>query len=521
MSTDKVLSLKRRLAEIAQLCKECLKMEEQAALKVIRQVVKKKPWAKSILFDIAAKKWNSGNKAQGGTLFGLLAALGDTEALYYYAIQQRSGLGCLQDYYYSRKLFRKGALKGHVGCMKEYGLMLSLGDDPVLKKKALYWSKKAAVAGDAESAIKVAEYYEFCLQDRPNYTKANEFYRIALEQNADGWAAYCLGFNYYFGRGCKRDYDAAFRYFNQSFELIDESNRTRPAYFLAWCYLKGQGCSPDTKKGLELLEMAADNYHHLAKADLGGMYYYGMYGLKKDLQKANYWWHRGSAEEGNCRYGYGTCLFEGRGIKRNRREAIDVWSRGDYHLGCSLKAAWCYWNGFGVKRDVQMVLDIIRWSNRGAGKAFSAYMLGLCHLSGEGVEQSDTEALRCFRTAAEAKVPHALHKLGTLYEKGFLAERDLSRAADLYRQADKKGYPDGSYDLGRCYEHGIGIPQDKSRAVSLYRKAAAKGQSQAIRALKRLGKAPKLTASATENKDLCICVGPKQLHRPHGPAAIR
>ena len=85
-----------------------------------------------------------------------------------------------------------------------------------------------------------------------------------------------------------------------------------------------------------------------------------------------------------------------------------------------------------------------------SGDAESQYQLALCYRNGEGVEQSNEEAAKWYRFAAE------------------------------------QGDSIAQYNLGNCYENGEGVEQSYEEAEKWYRKAAEQGDSDAQEALTEL-----------------------------------
>jgi len=56
-------------------------------------------------------------------------------------------------------------------------------------------------------------------------------------------------------------------------------------------------------------------------------------------------------------------------------------------------------------------------------------------------------------------------------------------ALKWYRLAAAQGNADALYMLGVCYQHGQGVPRDLDEALRLYKRAAAQGSAEAAAAV--------------------------------------
>ena len=123
------------------------------------------------------------------------------------------------------------------------------------------------------------------------------------------------------------------------------------------------------------------------------------------------------------------------------------------------------------------------------GDASAQFNLGILYATGEGVDQSYSEAAYWFRKAAEKDNKNAQFNLGILYATGNGVDQDDSEAVYWYRKAaedltnprkswkmyEEIGHPLSQLHVGNAYFHGQGIAQNHSRAVYWYQKAAVQG----------------------------------------------
>jgi len=141
--------------------------------------------------------------------------------------------------------------------------------------------------------------------------------------------------------------------------------------------------------------------------------------------------------------------------------------------------------GTGVE---QSDAEAAKWYRLAAdqGDADAQLNLGYMYLQGEGVEQSDAAALKWFRFSADRGVASAQTYLGALYYAGQGVEQSDTEAVKWYRLAAGQGYANAQSNLGYLYHKGIGVEQSDAEAVKWYRLAADQGHASAKRALEKL-----------------------------------
>ncbi|NIJ42908.1 localization factor PodJL [Parvibaculum indicum] len=110
-----------------------------------------------------------------------------------------------------------------------------------------------------------------------------------------------------------------------------------------------------------------------------------------------------------------------------------------------------------------------------AGNAAAEYTLGDAYARGEGVAQSDTQAVTWIRKAAGQGLTIAQYRLATFYEKGRGVGQDNARALQLYEQAANKGNVKAMHNLAVMYAEGRGTSQNFTKAAEWFAKAADYG----------------------------------------------
>ena len=136
--------------------------------------------------------------------------------------------------------------------------------------------------------------------------------------------------------------------------------------------------------------------------------------------------------------------------------------------------------GLAAARQGEYGLALQAWqplAEQGLAKA--QYGLGLLHVRGHGVPQSEIETAGWFRKAAEQGHVDAQLKLGFLYQSGQGVTQDTAEAARWYQRAAEQGDPDAQYNLGRLYSLGSGVAQDDEKAARLIQKSAKQGDADA------------------------------------------
>ncbi len=151
-----------------------------------------------------------------------------------------------------------------------------------------------------------------------------------------------------------------------------------------------------------------------------------------------------------------------------------------------------YEDGNGLPQSDQQA---VKWYRVAAeqGNAIAQNNLGLMFRSGRGVEQNKQEAVRWYRKAARQKSPAAMFNLGASYYNGdgvgiddttafawFLLAQHLGNkpATEAVNRMDEeaKRFQTGAFEkIGDMYQKGEELPQSPSDAVIWYRQAAENG----------------------------------------------
>ncbi|PKC70878.1 hypothetical protein RhiirA1_376327 [Rhizophagus irregularis] len=97
------------------------------------------------------------------------------------------------------------------------------------------------------------------------------------------------------------------------------------------------------------------------------------------------------------------------------------------------------------------------------------YEVGHCYYSGNGVTESNENAFRYYKFAANKGLNIAVDFLATCYEYGYGTQQDSIKAFELYKIAAKNGFIPSQYELGRCFNSGKGVQKSLKKALKWYK----------------------------------------------------
>ena len=92
-----------------------------------------------------------------------------------------------------------------------------------------------------------------------------------------------------------------------------------------------------------------------------------------------------------------------------------------------------------------------------AGDATAQCNRGCMYKNGDGVDQSDEQAVGWFEKAAKQGLAEAQTYLGMMYESGEGVDQCFRQAREWYEEAAAQGSKTALYNLGCMYENGDGV----------------------------------------------------------------
>ena len=118
-----------------------------------------------------------------------------------------------------------------------------------------------------------------------------------------------------------------------------------------------------------------------------------------------------------------------------------------------------------------------------AGNAQAQTRLGLLYYNGQGVRESNADAVIWFERAARQGLAEAQYQLANMYTFGMAsvpADTDPSRiAAQWYFEAANQGHAEAQYSLGILFLTGSGVTQSNEEANKWIARAAQQGHADA------------------------------------------
>ena len=239
--------------------------------------------------------------------FKTSAELGHVEGQVSYGNCCLQGYGMERDSVQAVYWYKQAALQNHVGAMcvlPEFYYDAHENDSTIL------WGTKPECRDSVDIQYLVgAAYYV-----KEDYENAEVWWKKAASQNQMD-AILWLYLHY---DEDKNDSLTAFEYLRQAVDLEQPNALCEMGYY----YLNGYIVSKDISKAIDYYERSAKLGCLVSYSYLGLIYFWNKYGVKNRQRAAAYW--KQGAEAGNpeCQYNYGCVLKKGRGVKKDKQQAI-------------------------------------------------------------------------------------------------------------------------------------------------------------------------------------------------------
>ena len=284
------------------------------------------------------------------------------------------------------------------------GVKIDLQEALKLAKKAYNQGKKYDVAAFDLGYI----YYKLGDEE-----KAYKYYEIAANNDIPQ-AVFNLALMTHAGEGIKRDIEKAITLFWKN-TILTQNNK--PAFYELGClYYYNTDIPNNYIKAIECFEKSYD-YKIDGANRIGVIYEYALGNVKKDINKAVYWYKKAAAKgEASALYHLGAMYSRGLGVHQSHKKAFKLYTKSaekgraiaQYHLGLM------YENGEGVKKDELQASKLYKKAmEQGFSNAF--YTLGLSYFYGRGVSTNKKKAKELISRAAEKEVPGAKEFLEDKY----------------------------------------------------------------------------------------------------------
>ncbi len=404
-------------------------------------------------------------------------------------------------------LYKKAAASGkpqYQLTLGEFYLDYWLADELYDKELGVEWMEKAANQDYTEAQYALAKTYidgEYA-ENKEAFTKAATLLEKTITHyrpsgfSIPDWyieSPHDLGFLYYKGWGVPQNYEKAKELVEKSIERGSDNARLTLAQMIVFgdaskldvkwyeedsdekiqtAFAKScrKASAADLDKAMRLLEDNTE-YYNDNTAMLAQIY-----AAKGNMAEAIKLWNIGVENDNDdaC-YNLGYCYYEGKGVAKNIKKAIELWQKGcdeNYSSRCGYPLGLCYMKGEGVKKDAAKAAECFDTSYLSVPEA--AFELAKCHETGNGVEKSIAEAFNYYSIAAKGGIEEAksiLMRSAKNYETGNGVEKDLNMALMLYGRAAQSNIPggmEGAMRMAKCFETGNGVEEDKDKAFAIY-----------------------------------------------------
>ncbi|HEY2111409.1 MAG TPA: tetratricopeptide repeat protein, partial [Dongiaceae bacterium] len=364
-------------------------------------------------------------------------------AIYLLGVMAEQGVGLARDPAAAMELYRNAAELGVRSAQTRWGLALIEGQ--FVKQDLLNgetWLRRAALAGDAEAAVLVADLNISNRELPPNYTQAASWYRRAAEAGHKA-AAHALGSLYLTGEGVAPDPEEAARWLRVSALAGDERSQVD----LANLVLQGAGNPEDPASVARWFEQAAASWDLVASFNLGIALAKGV-GMEADDEQAAKWLRQAAEGLPQAQYIYGRMLADGRGVAADLTAARDWFARAaDSGLGdAQVALAEMMVNGRGGPADIPAALQLFEKA-AAEGHVGAMFALGALHGGGHQIPTDRKIAQRWLTSAAEEGHGYAQLMLGRYLAAGVNGEPQPEEARDWFARALAQGIIEAEEDL--------------------------------------------------------------------------
>lgn len=214
-------------------------------------------------------------------LYRKAADQGNKTAFYHLGVCLLQGTGVVADPKEAQRWLLRAADGGIIGAMRVLGLihLRGLGKEPVDMAQAETWLRRAAIKGDKESMVLLADLHATGKARIANQSEAILWYVTAADAGY-ARAKTALGKAHLTGQGVLIDHGRAIALFEQ---VGDEDPEAR--FQLGLCHLLGKGVPVNQAVAAQHLLKAAEQQHPDAAYNYGALLYNGI-GVPQDRQVA-------------------------------------------------------------------------------------------------------------------------------------------------------------------------------------------------------------------------------------------
>ena len=362
-----------------------------------------------------------------------------------------------------------------------------------------------------EGYLALGRVYEEHRYEKPNYTKALEYYIKAAELG-NSLAMYKVGEFYEKGLGTAVNLKESALWY----EKASQKGNYNTIIKSARNYEEGIGVEKDLKKALELYEKSFPITNtmdlQIKILELKGKIYNDQKAYDELLKIYTAYASGFTITIGTM--GLGELYYEGLGVEKDLKKAFDYYNIAAGHENGKAieKLAWFYYKGEYVKKDLKKALETFEYAYLRNNRDV-AYILGQMYYEGLGAKVDKNKGIEYYKISAKngnidgIKKIEELKKLGIIksstIEEEFKFVKESSSENNTiifekYKELSEKAYAPAMFELANCYEQGLGVEQNFEKAVELYEKSA---KLENIDAMERLYEIYRGNPSLPKNKE--------------------
>lgn len=282
--------------------------------------------------------------------------------------------------------------------------------------------------------------------------------RIIVQLGDDSKAPadqYCMGLSYAYGLNHKKDFAKAASWFRKA----AEQNYAPAQSWLGFFHEKGHGVRVDPAEAVKWYRKSAEQNNADGLFHMGRMYEHGI-GVSKDLAQARTYYQKaaaaGARDASLALANLGGAPPPLTPTQDQVNEGVRLYRAKDFA---------------GAAKLFRKLAD--------QGHPRGQYLIAYQYERGEGVRQSNDEAIRWYRKSAEQGYAEAQNYLGQVYENGIGVKEDWAEAVRWIRKSAEQGNAEGQFLFGRVYQFGMAVPQNRREAIRWFDMAGDQGHSQA------------------------------------------
>lgn len=285
--------------------------------------------------------------------------------------------------------------------------------------KKLSLLKKSVELGNITAVRELGKYYHFKAREESSKAKASKLDKesvslfIQASDQGDKEASFFLGYSYYCGNGCTKDYNKAFKYLKDSADNhVEEYHNLGLCYSMVGdCYSCGFGTSKDSKKAFEYYGKGAKQGHASSMYLYGKRFEEGSVTAKNEEEALR--WYELAEKKGNS---------DAKKAAERLRAVIAERKRKEEEAR--------------RRQELNNKIDVC-YENATKGDVFAQYELGEYYFTGNGVTRSYDDAFIWFEKAAKRGHKKAMERLGDCYYNGYGVRQNYSKAEKWYKKASK------------------------------------------------------------------------------------